>query len=59
MREWAILNGLIDLYEEYIEMCEEIAKECVVEGYPSHGSIYELRVTILEQSYPELFGDMF
>lgn len=31
------------LLEEYRDDCNDIADECVMEGYPSHGSNYELR----------------
>ena len=30
-------------WEEYKTGCEEIAHECAEEGYPSHGSNYDLR----------------
>ena len=46
-------------YEEamraYKEDCARIAEQCEEEGYPSHGSNYELRVDNLEGDYPELF----
>jgi hypothetical protein len=57
MREWAREHGLEDLYDQYLEECRQISEQCVEEGYPSHGSNYELRVEDLEQYYPELFGD--
>lgn len=56
MLDWAKANGLEDLYKDFLEECEEIAEECVAEGYPSHGSNYELRVERLRESYPELWG---
>lgn len=57
MREWAEANGLTDRYNQYLEDCRQISEQCVEEGYPSHGSNYDLRVADLEQYYPELFGD--
>lgn len=46
------LNSLFD------EECERISEECVAEGYPSHGSNYDLRVENLMQSdfYAPLFA---
>lgn len=57
MRKWAREHGLETLYDEYLDECRRISEECVAEGYPSHGSNYELRVEALQQDYPELFGD--
>lgn len=57
LRKWAEKNGLDDIYTEYREKCNAIAEECETEGYPSHGSNYELRVELLQSSYPELFGE--
>lgn len=56
MLEWAKANGLEDVYKDYLEECDAIAEQCIAEGYPSHGSNYELRVERLRESYPELFG---
>ena len=48
-------------YEEamaaYNKECEEIALQCEEEGYPSHGSNYDLRVEALQPYYPEIFGE--
>lgn len=50
------MNDYIDrLWEQFNAECEEIARQCEEEGYPSHGSNYELRVDNLMESYPELF----
>lgn len=57
LREWAEKNGLGDVYAEYREKRDAIADQCEAEGYPSHGSNYELRVELLQSSYPELFGE--
>lgn len=32
-----------EAYKAYKKECEEISAQCVEEGYPSHGSNYELR----------------
>lgn len=57
LKEWAKENGLEELYNQYRKEVEEIEKQCEEEGYPSHGSNYELRVENLQKNYPELFGD--
>ena len=57
MKEWAKAHNLEGIYNEYHSACEEISAECEAEGYPSHGSNYELRVEELEKLFPELFGD--
>ena len=45
----------------FTEDCKRIAAECEMEGYPSHGSIYELRCGSVwhsyEQNYPWLFEE--
>ena len=33
--------------------CDQIAKECEEEGYPSHGSIYELRCSQIWENHFE------
>jgi len=52
-------NGvnLFKLQKEFDEECEEIALECEEEGYPAHGSNYDLRVEQLMESdyYEPLF----
>lgn len=45
------------LWQEYTEEYDRIAEECEEEGYPSHGSNYEMRVERLRESYPELFEE--
>lgn len=49
--------NLDDLYKDYLAECDAIAEQCVAEGYPSHGSNYELRVEQLKEYYPELFDE--
>ena len=46
-------QALADFQKE----CDEIAAQCVEEGYPSHGSNYDLRVEALKPYYPEIFGE--
>ena len=40
----------------YREDCDDIAKECAEEGYPSRGSNYDLRCEALKEYYDDLFG---
>ena len=40
-----------ELMEDFKEACVEIAQECAEEGYPSHGSTYELRCSALWYDY--------
>ena len=47
MKAWKV-------YEEYLEECDKIAEQCAEEGYPSHGSNYELRCEDLWDSYYKL-----
>ena len=42
--------------EMYRDDCAEIAAQCEEEGYPSHGSNYELRCENLGESYFQSFG---
>ena len=55
LKEWAKENGLTEIYNQYMADKESIAEECEAEGYPSHGSNYELRLENLQKRYPELF----
>lgn len=34
---------------EFLDACDEIARECEEEGYPSHGLNYSLRVESLKK----------
>jgi len=38
---------------EYAQECEEIANQCIEEGYPSHGSNYDLRCENARRYYDE------
>lgn len=56
---------ICDLEMQYAEECKQIAEGCIEEGYPGHGSNYELRcdnarryydeqIELIESAYPEL-----
>ena len=51
------MKDMEELTRQFETECEEIARQCEEEGYPPHGSNYELRVERLMESYPELFGE--
>ena len=40
----------------YEEDCAEISAQCEEEGYPSHGSNYDLRCESLGESYFQRYG---
>ena len=40
----------------YTEECEDISDECEAEGYPGHGSNYDLRCENLGNSYYQCYG---
>ena len=44
---------------QYIAECDIIADQCSEEGYPSHGSNYELRVEAIQADYPEIFDPYY
>lgn len=45
-------STLEKLQKEFDKECDAIAEECASEGYPSHGSNYELRVEdLMKQPY--------
>ena len=47
------IDAIIRLRAEYAKECEKIADQCVEEGYPSHGSNYELRCESICSYYDE------
>lgn len=47
------LEEIDALWREYYEECEDIAVQCAKEGYPSHGTNYELRCAQVYQWYRE------
>lgn len=63
------INSICNLYSEYYRECDEIANDCMEEGYPSRGSNYELRcesawayyeeeLDYIDSKYPELAEEM-
>ena len=52
---------LENLEKMFDEDCKKISEQCVSEGYPSHGSNYDLRCesrwNTIMQTYPWLFMD--
>lgn len=47
------IDEIIRLESAYADRCDEIAEECSAEGYPSHGSNYELRCDNVRKYYDE------
>lgn len=47
------------LWDEFSTECEEIAEECEAEGYPAHGSNYDLRCDRLYEDYATAYPDVF
>lgn len=47
------IGAICRLETEYALECEEIAVQCVEEGYPSNGSNYELRCEAARRYYDE------
>lgn len=50
---------IAEIEAEYKAICDEIAADCEAEGYPSHGSNYELRASqewkvMYSEEYDEL-----
>lgn len=47
------INTICILEAKYMNECDAIAKACEKEGYPSHGSNYELRCESARKYYDE------
>lgn len=47
------IKEIISLEKRFNADCEEIAIQCMEEGYPSHGENYELRYEALKSWYDE------
>jgi hypothetical protein len=47
------INRMCELERQYNAECEEIAQKCSEEGYPSHGSNYDLRCANIRKYYDE------
>ena len=50
-----------EMMAEIRQELQEISEQCVREGYPSHGSNYDLRAQAVydwyQEAYPELWED--
>ena len=49
----ADIEAICELEADFEEECEEIAFQCELEGYPAHGSNYELRCESARKYYDE------
>lgn len=47
------IEEICRLESKYVQECEEIAEQCEEEGYPSHGSNYDLRCENARRYYDE------
>lgn len=47
------INEIVKLRAGYAKECEKIADQCTEEGFPSHGSNYELRCENICSWYDE------
>lgn len=50
---WKQISDICKLEEQFANECDEIGLQCEAEGYPSHGSNYELRCANARQYYDE------
>lgn len=50
----ADIKKICKLEEQYLEECADIAAECEAEGYPAHGSNYDLRCADARRYYDDL-----
>lgn len=50
---WKQVSNICKLEEQFADECDEIASQCEDEGYPSHGSNYELRCATARKYYDE------
>lgn len=57
LKDWAMSNNLLDVYNQYIEECEALEEELEAMGMPGNGSNYELGIATIQEAYPELFGN--
>lgn len=47
------------IYDEFDAEVAAISDECVAEGYPSHGSNFELRYEQLYRDYQQMYPEVF
>lgn len=52
------IEKICEIEQNYINECEEIAEECETEGYPAHGSNYELRCADAEKYRDEQIAEI-
>lgn len=50
---WKQVSEICKLEEQFADECDEIAAQCEAEGYPTHGSNYELRCADARMYYDE------
>lgn len=50
---WKQISEICELHEQFLDECDEIALQCEAEGYPAHGSNYELRCADARLYYDE------
>ena len=50
---WKQVSNICKLEEQFADECDEIADQCEAEGYPSHGSNYDLQCEAARQYYDE------
>lgn len=54
----ADIEKICKLEEQYLAECEAIAEECEAEGYPDHGSNYDLRCADARRYYDDLIEEI-
>lgn len=50
---WKQVSNICKLEEQFADECDEIAAQCEADGYPSHGSNYDLQCESARQYYDE------
>lgn len=51
------MQNIEEIRKMYLEDVASLENELMEEGFPSHGSTYEVRLSAIQSLYPELFGD--
>lgn len=47
------IEKICEIERAYLEECRDIAEQCEAEGYPAHGSCYDLRCAEARKYYNE------
>jgi hypothetical protein len=47
------IEKICEIEKAYLEECRDIAEQCEAEGYPAHGSNYDLRCAEARKCYNE------